>query len=284
MKEPIRVLQRAEGTWAGSATGYPTGTRWSRSACPRRGPGVVNTLPRRRGVEPGAPGVHKAGPEGWAEGVGIESTDRGRYLSIIVEFIRTIVEQLEDAAQLLGRAEVRQVRVGFILIDNVAELWLLQRASALAAAEAAGFDPESRRRVHAAVEAVERRFDEKIRVVRGGHPGLDRHLNLLAVCHRTRNELYHWGLVKAEVLQPLARAFYPSPPTSPDPPPLMLWDPPRQAESPVSFVGVTALSGHGATRWRCWSDRATDRWSWCSGGAGDAAGPGSVAWLAPLGP
>lgn len=125
-----------------------------------------------------------------------------------MQFIRTIVEQMEDAQPLINAAGVRQIRLGFILVDNVAELWLLRRAQTLAVNRTWGPDHEAKARMAEARRVVERQYDDKVREVRRGHPNLGLHLDVVTICHKVRNDLYHWGSLRSEILGPLARAFY----------------------------------------------------------------------------
>lgn len=125
-----------------------------------------------------------------------------------MEFIQTVVDQLEDAAVFVEKVETRQVRIGFILVDNAGELWLLKQAMWLAAGEAWGLDHEAQKRIKKAQRPVERYFGEKLKVVGRNHPSLQTQLTVLGICHDMRNELYHSGLVRPEILRPLARAHF----------------------------------------------------------------------------
>lgn len=146
-----------------------------------------------------------------------------------MEFIRTVAEQMEDAARFVVQPGIRQIRVGFILIDNAVELWLRRKArfyamhrarypdiSAFVDDEGTFTDDEAISKLYADrwknerrwVHNVEHHFEDTVKEMRRAHPELGRLLTVVSTCHEVRNDLYHAGWLADEVVAPLARAFF----------------------------------------------------------------------------
>ncbi|MDR5813845.1 hypothetical protein QCE62_09630 [Caballeronia sp. LZ033] len=124
--------------------------------------------------------------------------------------LTTYIEQLDRAAEeLRGGTDVGN-RLALILVDNVVELmlhrWCESRFKSANAFSLNQKDPRYNGLAKARVLGT--RFDEKLKFVKAEDQLSEVEANFIGLCHKYRNEAYHLGLSRENVLLPVSWLYH----------------------------------------------------------------------------
>ncbi|KWF99081.1 hypothetical protein [Burkholderia cepacia] len=124
--------------------------------------------------------------------------------------LTTYVEQLDRGAEELHAGTDVGNRLALILVDNVIEL-LLHRYCESRFGWAGKLEfPEAPQRYTRAAKArvLGQRFDEKLKFVKAENRLSEVEFGFIGVCHKYRNEAYHIGVSRENVLFPIAWLYH----------------------------------------------------------------------------
>ncbi|SOE50656.1 hypothetical protein SAMN05446935_0343 [Burkholderia sp. YR290] len=124
--------------------------------------------------------------------------------------LTTYIEQLDRAAEELHGVTDVGNRLALILVDNVIELILHRYCVTRFGWSGKTEFPDAPQRYNRASKArvLGNRFDEKVKFVRAEKKLSDIESNFINVCHKYRNEAYHVGLLRENVLLPVASLYH----------------------------------------------------------------------------
>jgi len=127
-----------------------------------------------------------------------------------VKTLTTYIEQLDRAAEEMhGGSDVGN-RLALILVDNIVELmlhrWCEGRFKSANALSLQDKQPRYNRAAKARV--LSHRFDEKLKFVKAEEQLSEIEANFIGICHKYRNEAYHVGLSRENILFPVASLYH----------------------------------------------------------------------------
>ncbi|WP_244814125.1 hypothetical protein [Caballeronia sp. Lep1P3] len=124
--------------------------------------------------------------------------------------LTTYVEQLDRAAEEMRVGTDVGNRLALILVDNVIELMLHRYCESRFGWAGMMASPDAPQRYSRASKArvLGNRFDEKVRFVRAENRLSEIEANFVGLCHKYRNEAYHVGLSRENILFPVAALYH----------------------------------------------------------------------------
>jgi hypothetical protein len=125
--------------------------------------------------------------------------------------MKRIAEQVKQffvAAEQIGLKDTAHSRLAVILIDNVLELKIHKICEYIFAEDGMWGASSRKYSENERKKVLGQHFDEKVNFLRRINYLNSDEADFILICHKYRNELYHRGILKEEIISHIANAYY----------------------------------------------------------------------------